>query len=244
MDKVAIISDIHGNMQAFETVLDDIQRRGIDLIYCLGDLAGKGPDGDLTIDLIREKCQVVVRGNWDTMMAESTNPSMAWWHERLGVDQRRYLHKLPNVYDFLISGKRIRLYHASHIHEFHRILAYSPYTLHRAMFTNTAFTGFNHPEPDIVGYGDIHAAFMLSPYDTRKLLFNVGSVGNPLDIPLATYAIMTGHLDSEKEGHVGIDFIRLPYDIEGAIQRAKDLNMPEIEAYANELRTAVYRGRK
>jgi Icc-related predicted phosphoesterase len=43
MEKIAIISDIHGNITALDTVLKDIKRRGIKRIFCLGDLVGKGP---------------------------------------------------------------------------------------------------------------------------------------------------------------------------------------------------------
>lgn len=51
MDRIAIISDVHGNMPALETVLADIRQRGIDLIYNLGDLVGKGARSDLAVDL-------------------------------------------------------------------------------------------------------------------------------------------------------------------------------------------------
>jgi protein phosphatase len=65
LSKVAIISDIHGNMQALEAVLAHIEQEGIDTIYCLGDLIGKGPDSDRVIDRCKDVCDVIVRGNWD-----------------------------------------------------------------------------------------------------------------------------------------------------------------------------------
>jgi len=65
MDKIAVISDVHGNIPALEAVLADIRERGIDLIYNLGDLIGKGARSDLVVDRCREVCQVIVRGNWD-----------------------------------------------------------------------------------------------------------------------------------------------------------------------------------
>ena len=43
MDKIAVISDIHGNIPALESVLQDIKLRGVERIICLGDLVGKGP---------------------------------------------------------------------------------------------------------------------------------------------------------------------------------------------------------
>lgn len=245
MDKIAVISDVHGNVPALETVLADIRRRGIDLIYNLGDLVGKGPRSDTTIDMCREVCQVTVRGNWDdSILQADDDPVVTWYRNQLGEERLAYLSTLPNAYDFWMSGKRVRLYHASQESVYTRVYPTHPYEVHRTMFDNTPFTGTDNPEPDVVGYGDIHTAYMLSLYQNHKILFNAGSVGNPLDLPLATYVILTGMLDSGKTGFISIDFVRLPYDIEQAVEQAQRIQGPEFEAYCTELRTAVYRGRQ
>ncbi len=62
MDPIAIISDIHSNLPALEIVLADIAARGIDTIYNLGDLVGKGPDSALVVDICREVCEIVDSG--------------------------------------------------------------------------------------------------------------------------------------------------------------------------------------
>ena len=62
---VAFISDIHGNRPALEAVLADIRRRGVQDIYCLGDLVGYGPDPNGVIDLIREMGIPAIAGNYD-----------------------------------------------------------------------------------------------------------------------------------------------------------------------------------
>jgi protein phosphatase len=246
LDKVAIISDIHGNMQALNAVLADIDQQGINTIYCLGDLIGKGPDGDLVVDRCKDICDVIVRGNWDDVIGNKhESVGLNWWKSRLSQEQIAYLKGLPNAYDFVISGKRVRLFHASQISEHHRVYGRSDsntFEAHNAMFTNTEFTGYDNPEPDIVGYGDIHSAYMMY-VDTGKLLFNVGSVGNALDMPLSVYTVLTGHIGESEIAPFHIEFVRVPYDIEGAIQRAKDLNMPETDAYSNELRKCQYRGK-
>lgn len=69
MDKIAIIADIHGNLSALNSVLDDIKKRNISHIYCLGDIAIKGTSPNEVTDLIRENCEVVVRGNCDHLLA-------------------------------------------------------------------------------------------------------------------------------------------------------------------------------
>lgn len=244
MDKIALITDVHGNMPALETVLADIKQRGIDLIYNLGDLVGKGPSSAQVLDRCREVCQVIVRGNWDDGIArEADDPIALWYRAQLGEARLDYLRNLPNVHDFRLSGKHVRLYHASAKSEHHRVHPGSGDEALQGMFDNTPFTGFENPAPDIVAYGDIHGAYMLTVdvADQTKTLLNAGSVGNPLDLPLATYVILTGVLESRSAAPLSIDFVRLPYDIEATAAQAREVGLPDIDAYIVELRTAVYR---
>src|SRR5512147_1702025 len=60
----ALISDIHGNLEALEVVLDDIKSQGISEIYCLGDIIGYGPNPRECIDLVMQ-CDVCLLGNHD-----------------------------------------------------------------------------------------------------------------------------------------------------------------------------------
>lgn len=240
MDQIALIADLHGNLPAFEATLADIRRRGIEQIFCLGDLVGKGPHSAQAVDRCREVCTQTVKGNWDDFIGKATdNPTMQWHQARLGPARLAYLQALPTVIEFTMSGKRVRLFHASQIGIYHRVRMNDPIEKHLAMFTNTDFTGAG-VEPDVVGYGDIHGAYLKS--FQHRVLFNTGSVGNPLDLTLASYAILEGHYDSNTAGAFSVQLIRVPYDIELAIQQAADEQMPELELYANELRTARYRG--
>jgi len=61
----ALISDIHGNLEALEVVLEDIKAQGIDEIFCLGDIIGYGPNPRECIDRVRETCKVTLLGNHD-----------------------------------------------------------------------------------------------------------------------------------------------------------------------------------
>ena len=56
MEKIAILSDVHGNITALESVISDIEKRGISKIYCLGDSVIKCANPDKVIDLLRKKC--------------------------------------------------------------------------------------------------------------------------------------------------------------------------------------------
>src|SRR5699024_790562 len=107
-----------------------------------------------------------------------------------------------------------------------------------AMFAATALTG-PRPTPDDVGSGDIHDT-SLNVSGPRTPL-HVGRVGNPRDEPTAAYLILGGAPGAEA-GPFGVQFVRVPYDIEAEIAVAAALDMPTTATYAIELRTAVYRG--
>lgn len=61
----AIISDIHGNLEALEAVLAHIQTRGIEEVICLGDVVGYGPDPDKCLDIVMERASFCLKGNHD-----------------------------------------------------------------------------------------------------------------------------------------------------------------------------------
>ena len=63
--KRAIISDIHGNLEALQAVLADIDRQGVDDVICLGDVVGYGPNPCECVKLVRDRCSVVILGNHD-----------------------------------------------------------------------------------------------------------------------------------------------------------------------------------
>ncbi len=240
MDRIAIISDIHGNMPALEAVLADIADRGITHVYCLGDLVGKGPQPDMAVDCIRERCDIVVRGNWDESISlQQERPHALWQQERLGAERMQYLRELPFSHEFMMSGRRIRLLHASPQSLYHRVQPWDELGMRTAMFANTEWTEHTDHEPDIVGYGDIHHTYM--QHLQHRQLFNTGSVGNPLDSPESAYVILEGKLEQQQRSALSVQFIRVPYDIEAAVRLAETADMPETVPYVIELRTAVYR---
>lgn len=237
MDRIAIISDIHGNIPALEAVLADIKNRGIARIICLGDLAGKGPSPAEAVDLIRENCEYVIKGNWDLFMTEQQSDMLNWHQNRLGKERLDFMRKLPIYREFYMSGKLVRLCHASPNDLFHRTYLDTEKKERLKLFEPTAVLD---KFADVVGYGDIHGAHV-DNFDGRTI-FNTGSVGNPLDITQASYAIIEGEYESQVPAPFVISIVRIPYDIERAVDQALSTDMPDREAYINELRTGVYRG--
>lgn len=240
MERIAIISDIHGNMPALEAVLEDIKNRNIKRIFCLGDLAGKGPSSAEAVDKIREHCEIVIKGNWDYYMTEIKDNEVLTWHQnKLGVERLKYMKELPIYKEFYISGKLLRLCHASPHDLFHRTYLLTEKSERIQLF---AATPTLNVEADVIGYGDIHGAH-IDNFD-GKTIFNVGSVGNPLEITQASYGIIEGRFNNKEKSPFTISLVRVPYDIDLAIKHAEIADIPEKQDYINELKTGIYRGRR
>lgn len=263
MDKVAIISDVHGNITALETVINDIESRGIDKIYCLGDSVLKGCKSDEVIDLIREKCDVVIKGNCDEALCDPNIPKGKFWtRDLIGEERASYIYNLPVSYDFYMSGYLIRLFHSS---PFGLNYVYNPMfsnkdTIYSAteldnalsLFENTEFIGktINDPTPDIVGYGHIHTPNIFRI--KNKTLFNPGSVGAPIEMlntdfddetnkfsTVSSYIILEGILNSKELSTISINLVRLPYDIEKEVSLLERSDLPSRQKLIKEIRSAT-----
>lgn len=244
MERIAIISDSHGNLTALEAVAKDIRARGISRVFCLGDLVGKGPQPKEVIALTRKLCEQVVLGNWEEYL-NHPNPRYQehdfWQLAQLDTGDKEYMLSLPFAIDFWMSGRPIRLFHASNVSVFKRVFAHAPREERMSLFGSSDAVDANHM-PTVVGYADIHYTFMETL--EGKTLFNTGSVGNPLDFRDASYVIMEGKYGSRETAPFSIQFIRVPYDIEEAVSIAEKAGMPLADAYALELRSGIYRGLK
>jgi protein phosphatase len=255
-EPIAIISDIHANITALQTVFEDIRARGLTHILCLGDVVGKGPSGAACVDAVRDLGCPVVMGNWDLLVAdESENKfpaiqdALLWERAQLGEARLEWLRSLPYALDLERHAGLVRLLHASPQGLWHRVGMKAIFAGRAdkiaGMFADTERTGYGDRMPQAVGYGDIHTAFVLNlPAYVPELeavkhrtLFNVGSVGNPMDAPVPSYAILGGGAGLE------ITLVRVPYDIEAECRVALSSGMPYLDEYLEETRFARYRPR-
>lgn len=245
MDRIALISDVHGNLTALEAVLADIDARAITRIFNLGDYVGKGHRGREVIELCRQRCEVNILGNWDDFLpaleefGAADDPSLRWWRDELGEGQGEWLRSLPFSHDFTMSGRRIRLFHASATSVHNRVRFDHDETEFFGMFQNTPATG-DGPEPTVVAYGDTHDSFMET--DLGLTLINTGSVGNALDDNVPVYVILEGVMDGEEPAPFAVQFVRVPYDVQAELAHAEKAGAPEYEYYVAELRDRRYRG--
>lgn len=250
MVRIAVVSDVHGNLTAYRAVLADAERRGADVVLNLGDVAGKGPRGSACVALTRERCALTVKGNWEVVLSEDarrlTRPGMQWWRSELTDEDRAWMRGLPLAHHLRLSGRLVRFVHASTDSPFTRIWRHHSQAEFDSFFEQTPLTG-QGPAPDVVVYGDLHHAY--SEVIGGRTLINCGSAGNPLDEdPQLSYLVLEGEDDDGQDGGGGLrpvpfayQFVRVPYDVDAEVAAARGVSMPLTEAYEVELRTGVYR---
>jgi predicted phosphodiesterase len=102
--KIALISDLHANIEAFEAVLARIDQLGVDRIYCLGDIVGYHADPERCIERLRERQIRSLAGNHDRAVAGLSKPlhfgsrarrAVGWTRERLSAESMQFLASLP-----------------------------------------------------------------------------------------------------------------------------------------------------
>ncbi len=253
---MAVISDTHANTTALEAVLQDIDRRGVRHIVMLGDVAGKGPRPAETVDALRARGIPCLFGNWDELLVRplradsrpelpGMRDALEWQRAALGRERLEWLDRLPYALDLPRLGGVVRLVHASSRGVWNRVRENDPLERFYELFDATPEVGLDAPLPLAVGYGDIHTVLVrhlrsipeINPAIRGALVFNPGSVGNPLDVAVPSYAILHG------DGALELSLIRVPYDTGLECARAVESGMPQLEEYLEETRTGHYRQR-
>lgn len=241
--KIAVLSDIHGNIEAFRTVLTDIDTQDVDDIICLGDIVGYGPEPNACIDLVRERGIKCVAGNHDLGIV---NPRKRLWFNpssRKALDITKELVSPEGVAYLkgLSTCMRAGKYHFVHgmppDDAFHYLFAAEEEEIKEHFEKDTArifFVGHTHML-EIVSFdgGDIEriepsrGIFQLKP--ENRYFVNVGAVGQPRDDnPDAKFVLLDESADT-------LEFRFVPYDVEKTAQEVLRLGFPE--RYAERLRT-------
>lgn len=232
--QLAILSDIHSNLEALTRAFEAIERAEVDAVYCLGDVVGYNADPARCVNLVREHCAGVVRGNHDAAVAteEATGalPSdgqQAARHNRrcLSDDQIAYLSSLP----LTLTVENCTFVHAT---------PGAPSAWKRLTTYPAAQEQFDHFDTDVCFIGHTHVPAVMA--DTlgvlqvrrgHRFLVNVGSVGQPRD---QTPKLSFGLFDTETFTY---ENVRLSYDVDGAAQKIRDA-----DALPNRLADRLYQG--
>jgi len=236
--RFALVSDVHSNVEALTAVFKDIAARGIDRIYCLGDVIGYGPEPDVTADMIREKCKDTIRGNHDDALFNDAqqrfNPlareALRFTREKLkpgllagrGASQRwEWLKGLKRYF----RDQDMLFVHGSpndpiNEYVYQEDVFFNADTKLRPIFEATervTFCGHTHL-PVVIGSdlktfvpkGD-NLECRLKP--NVKYIVNIGSVGQPRDRdPRACYVEVDGDM---------IRYVRVKYDFKATQQKIR-----------------------
>ena len=216
--KVAIVSDVHGNLVAFEAVLADLELVGPDLVVSGGDLALNGPRPAECVDRVRELGWPGVIGNTDRVLGgQPAEARGAWAVERLGPARCGWLQTAPMEWR-----------HEDHVALVHAV----PGDLWPAIFPDT-----DDGELRAI-YGPLGARIAVychihRPYVRRigeLTVANSGSVGMPFDgDPRAAYLVVEDGTSAVR---------RVPYDVERACADAEASGLPAGDVVATIYRTA------
>lgn len=183
--RLALISDVHGNAVALRAVLDDIESRGIERVICLGDVATLGPSPARCIELVAERCELTIAGNHDGYLVDVATyddhvalPILAsavdWAREQVSPSALAFLGGLPPVSTVDLEGQRLCLFHGSPRSNTENLWATTALDeLDAALAGHTA---------DVYAGGHTHVPLVRRR--RNDFVINVGSVGMPFEGPV------------------------------------------------------------
>lgn len=232
--RIAVVSDIHGNRQAFEAVLDAIEESDCEELWCLGDLVGYGADPDACVTLARDHAAICLAGNHDlgvigTLPLEEFSRGAAlaatWTRETITAETRAFLERLePSKLD-----EPVGLYHASPRDPVWEYVL-SPLQAELCLDVQqqrTSLIGHSHVAlsfsrfPGSPATGQTRTADEELDLRTGEWLVNPGSVGQPRDgDPRAAW------LELDLEDWHAI-YRRTDYDIAGAAAAIRAARLPD-----------------
>ncbi len=229
--RYAVISDVHGNLEALKAVLKDIKKKKIPDILFLGDAVGYGPDPDECVEVLNSECKILLAGNHDGAVLGLTdieyfNPyaraAVLWTRETMKKENASILKGLPISKE--IEDKKIFIVHST---------PKEPKQWHYLLTLWDAEINFHYFGNKICLLGHSHQPFIIERLpsgemltyrgeakigETERYIINAGSVGQPRDgDPRACYAVID-------DGSVKLQ--RVEYDIEKTQDKMRMYGLP------------------
>lgn len=234
--KIAVISDIHSNIEALKTVLNDIDEKLVDMIVCAGDLVGYLPFPNEVIDLVRGRNITCAMGNYDDAIGNARpvcgceyknerdrvagERSLVWTRDCLTEENKSFLRGLSRAINLTINNCRVKIVHGSpnHLNEYLPEDTNEVYLKELLAQTHT----------DVLICGHTHIPYHKN-FGNGKHVINAGSVGKPKHgDPQAVYAVI--NIDEI----VDVKFYKVQYDFESAARAIISAGLPE--EFAAEIR--------
>ncbi len=230
--RVLVISDIHANFDALQTVMKD--SGDVDQVWCLGDLVGYGPQPNECVELVRNLEDLVcIKGNHDlaasgeidiSLFNSEAKESMLWHQNNLSKENIKFLKELPEKVE--VNG--VTLTHGSPRNPMWEYIL-EPYIArinYEYFKTDLCLVGHSHQpmisswnaEDGVLEWGPPPAGTTITLHN--RMIINPGSVGQPRDSdPRAAYAIYTTGLRR-------FEFRRVAYDVNAVQQKILKLELP------------------
>lgn len=226
--RLAVFSDVHGNLPALEAVLSDIPAHHADAVHCLGDLVGYAAFPNQVVERIRreqiptimgnyddgvgfdrDECGCAYREDWEKALGDR---SLAWTKAHTTADNKAFLRTLDRELRVDVNGRRVLLVHGS------------PRKMNEYLFEDRPLSSFQRfaasSDADVILYGHTHR-----PYTKNVdgvLFVNVGSVGKPKDGDWrACYALV------EPGAAEPVRFVRVEYDLKRATDAIRQTELPQ-----------------
>ncbi len=235
--RYAIISDIHGNLEALTAVLADIESNRIDRIVCLGDIVGYGADPIACLEKIRDLDCDCIAGNHDWAAIERISidffnayakAAALWTREQLSQEHKDWLANLPLTLkfdDYCISHGT---FHQPEGFNYIQTV-FDAQLSFEELRTRNAHLGFLGHSHVPVGFFDTDPITYtldqeIPTSEETAIIINVGSVGQPRDEnPMASYCILDTEEDKAR-------IVRLDYDLDTAAEKIKGAGLDPILA--------------
>lgn len=236
--KYALLSDVHANLPALEAVLADIARRtDVEATYHLGDLVGYASQPDEVVERLRHAGIAGVAGNYDTTVATGythcgcrsegaqqealAHASFAWTLAHTSAATKRVLASLPfhlalRPLGGHVTGPTVHLFHGNHV--LNTVYMFEDRS-NEVLASMAAAVGAR--AGDVIAFGHTHKPWHRDVGGVRFV--NTGSVGRPKDGDWrACYVLL-----DVGAGAVGVEFVRVDYDIERTIADIRAAGLPE-----------------
>ena len=230
--RVACFGGIYNNYLALESAIHDATRRGVDAMYCLGDLGAFGPHPDRVFPLLVESDVVCLQGNYDNSIGNElddcqcgyTDPrdnyfaqlSYDYTFAKTSAENRRFLRELPTVIRFELGPHRVLLCHGS------------PRKMNEFLWESTASTHFldslaDNFEADIIAATHTGIKWQRKLSNGRQFV-NVGVLGRPEND--GTTNVWYTILQRSSAG-VSVEFVPVEYDFQHLAAEMRDERLPE-----------------
>lgn len=248
-NRIAILSDIHGDTRALEAVIADARALGATEYWLLRDILLPGPGREDLFDLLDAiPITAAVRGNWDDCVLEALDGEYGLEDPqeiqllRLtqylmeGLDPKRidWLRSLPLVKKKEVNGIRFSLTHNLPEKNYGGDL--------RPANRTENFDQLLDDQTDMAIYGHVHKQLLRYGSQGQQIL-NPGTIGMPYFDwePIQNHRAQYALIDVEEDGVTNLQFRKVAYDYEGELQDAKDKGLPFIEMYEELRREDNYR---